>query len=455
MQIKGLIRKTESVCPKCLEPLAAAVIERDGKIFLYKECSLHGRYELLLSNEPLYYKKLDKFYFMVMNTRKPLLEYELWPTLRCNMNCSMCCFGEDRQTLETREPTCEEIELFMKDSKHNFCILSGGEPTCRKDINKIIRILKRHNKTVTINTNGLKLSDLEYLQELKNAGLDRINLQFDGFHKDIYQMLRNDDLLNKKLAILNNLKEIDMPTTINAVIVKNVNDDDLMNLIDFAVKNNFVNGINFFTICYLGGARDWSMDNYIMPDEIIDIIDKKSGQKLSRRDVFLFQKFHLAIKSFLGQRYCFYNQIYLLVRYKDSYEGIASFLNLERADPWLERYQAVYKKNKIASMLYLALATIAMLVNNKVFLIAKEIFLSGVSYFLKTGRYLKNRQFLSVSFSTGCDPYKFDNAIVQNCQNEIIGVNRQGELAHLGREGNYCINLERQLLAEREQKERI
>ncbi|MCK4994202.1 MAG: radical SAM protein [Candidatus Omnitrophica bacterium] len=449
MQIKGLIRKTESVCPKCLEPLAAAVIERDGKIFLSKECSQHGEYELLLSNEPLYYKKLDQFYFEVMKNAKPLLEYELWPTLRCNMNCSMCCFGEDRKKLETKEPTCEEIEEFIKDKKHSFYILSGGEPTCRKDIHKIIRVLKKHDKTVTINTNGLKLADLKYLQELKNSGLDRVNLQFDGFHREIYRVLRNSDLLKKKIEILDNLKVIDMPTTINAVVVKNVNDDDLINIIDFGIKNDFVSGINFFTICYLGGARNWAMDNYIMPDELIDILDKKSSQKINRKDVFIFQKLHLAIKSFLKQRYCFYNQVYLLVRYKDSYKGIASFLNLGKADPWLDRYQKAYKKNKIEAVLYLALAIMAMLTNIRVFLIAKEIFLSGISYFLKTGRYLKNRQFLSLSFSTGCDPYKFDKMIVENCQNEIIAVDAGGKLVHRGREGLFCMDFERLCVQEK------
>jgi MoaA/NifB/PqqE/SkfB family radical SAM enzyme len=447
MQIKGLIRKTESVCPKCLAPLAAAVTEREGKIFLSKECSQHGKYELLLSNQPLYYKKLDQFYFAVMKSSEPLLEYELWPTLRCNMNCLMCCFGEERKQLETTEPTCEEIEQFIKHKKHNLYILSGGEPTCREDIDKIIRVLKMHNKTVTMNTNGLKLADIKYLQELKSAGLDRINLQFDGFNKDTYPLLRDENLLNKKQLILNNLKAIDMPTTINAVIVKNIN-DDILEIIDFGVKNSFINGINFFTICYLGGAREWPMDNYIMPDEIIDIIDHKSNQKINRKDVFLFQKLHLAVKSFLGQRYCFYNQVYLLVRGEGSYQPISSFLNLARAEFWLDKYRKVYKKNRLAMSLYLGLALFSLLINIRVFLIAKEIFLSGISYFFKTDRYLKNRRFLSLSFSTGCDPYKFDKAIVENCQNEIISVNKEGQLAHLGKEGLYCLDLERKHFAD-------
>jgi hypothetical protein len=216
-----------------------------------------------------------------------------------------------------------------------------------------------------------------------------------------------------------------------------------MNLVNYAVNNDFINGINFFTLCYLGEVRSWPLDYYIMPDEVIDIICCASKNKISRAGIFRFQKLHLAVKSFLKQRYCFYNQVYLLVRGKGSYEPIESFLNLHLAEKWLDKYQAVAKSNRYAAAIFLGLAFFSLFISRKVIVIFKELLFMSFSYFFKTSSYLKNRRFLSLSFSTGCDPYKFDEAIVKNCQNEIIGQNAEGKLEHLGREGEFCINLER------------
>jgi len=438
-----LIRKTKSICPICLQSIEAFLIEENKEIFLLKECSAHGEFRIRLSKEASFYKELDRFYFSTMEGAKPLLEYELWPTLKCNMECKICCFGKNLKRFKGANPSVEDIERFIKRRNDSFYILSGGEPTCREDLESIILMLKQNGKAVTINTNGLKLINKDYLMHLRKAGLDRVNLQFDGFKEKSYQVLRGNNLLETKKKILSNLRESGTQTTINAVIARTVNDDDLMNLVNYAVNNDFINGINFFTLCYLGEVRSWPLDYYIMPDEVIDIICCASKNKISRAGIFRFQKLHLAVKSFLKQRYCFYNQVYLLVRGKGTYEPIENFLNLPLAEKWLDRYQSVAKSNRYAAVVFLGMAFLCLFVSRKAIVIFKELLFMSFSYFFKTSNYLKNRRFLSLSFSTGCDPYKFDEAIVKNCQNEIIGQNAEGTLEHLGREGEFCINFER------------
>lgn len=447
MEQVEIVRKTKSICPVCLRYLDASVINKGKQIVLLKNCDLHGQYEVLLSQTPTYYKKLDKFYFSVMSDVNSLLEYEMWPTIRCNMVCPICCFGKNRGKMETTEPSIIEIENFVKKHKHRFYILSGGEPTCREDINIIIECLKKYRKTVTINTNGLKLIDIAYIRNLQQSGLDRVNLQFDGFNKETYRILRGDDLLDKKLIVLENLKKLNFSTTINAVIARKINDNEINEFIDFAVKNDFINGINFFTICYLGEVKHWSLEHYLMPDELIDILEVKTNYKITKKSVFLFQKLHLAIKSFFKQKYCFYNQVYLLIRKKGGYEPIGNFLNLAKAEIWIDRYEKVFRRSKIISTLYLIAAFISLLSNIRVLFVIWEFYLLGLSYFFKTSHYVKNRRFFSLSFSTGCDPYKIDYAIVQNCQNEIISVgDKTGKLEFHGRDGLYCIDIERKYL---------
>lgn len=439
----NIIRKTRSLCPTCLKYIDAFIIERDRKILLSKSCLEHGSFEIILSSTPEYYKRLDQFYFTIMKGNNKLREYELWPTLKCNMNCTICCFGNALGEMEELNATCSEVEDFIKKSKVSFYILSGGEPTCHDELDKIIRIIKKYRKTVTINTNGYKLANKEYLNLLKNSGLDRVNLQFDGFQRDVYFKLRGGDFLDIKLKTISNLESINMPTIFNATIARNINEEAIGSLVDYAVKNQFVNGINFFTICSIGGGKNWPISDYIMPDEVIDILEKQSEGKISKKNIFLFNKLHLAVKSLFSQKYCFYNQIYMLIRNNDSYEPIDKLLNLPAIEPWLDRYLYIYKINKLLAKVYLVLIFPVLLLRYCSPFIIKDFLKTACSYFLKTRGYLETKRFFYISFSTGCDPYKVDYQILKNCQNEIVGPSSLGIFKYLGKDGLYCIELEK------------
>jgi pyruvate-formate lyase-activating enzyme len=444
MYSSDITRETKSICPVCLELLDAFVVQKSGRIFLSKTCPQHGQFEIILSRSPLYYKKLDEFYFAVMDEEKKLFEYEIWPTLKCNMNCIICHLGNTKQESEILEPSCTEIEDFVKKCKAPFYTLSGGEPTCREDLDKIIQVFKKYHKVVRINTNGIKLTDKRYLNDLKKAGLDRVNLQFDGFNRKAYMLLRGVDLLDIKLKVLENLNALNMPTDLNVTIARNVNEEDVAELIDYAAKNDFINGVNFFTICFLGDVRDWPLANYIMPDEVVDIIEEKTNYKITRKNVFLFQKLHLAIKSWLKQRFCLYSQIYILVRRKNYYEPIDRYLNLYKAQLFVDKYQSIYKKNKFLARTLLLITLPVSLFRWSSFKIIKELIFTAFSYFFHTSKYLKSKGFLYLSFSTGCDPYKVDYGLVRNCQDEIIHLNsNSGKLENHGRDGLYCMALDK------------
>ncbi|HQO59175.1 MAG TPA: hypothetical protein PLT76_10735, partial [Candidatus Omnitrophota bacterium] len=104
----------------------------------------------------------------------------------------------------------------------------------------------------------------------------------------------------------------------------------------------------------------------------------------------------------------------------------------------------------------LGIAVGCLFLKKKSVIILKEILLRSVSYFLKTRQYLRGSRFFSVSFSTGCDPYKFDFNIVKHCQNEIIAAQGQdGALTHLGSDGMYCMGLEKRHLIKKSKKEGI
>jgi len=438
-----LIRKTKSLCPVCLTDLDAEIQEINGQVYLLKECIKHGNFKILLSKVAKFYRKLDEYYFSIMDKEKDIFEYEIWVTMRCNMACPICHLGDNRCENKLIEPSKADFLEFLRINKSPFFVFSGGEPTCRDDLIEVIRIFKKKRRGVTIHTNGKKIVDINYLIELKKSGLDRINLQFDGFSRKTYNIFRGEDLLATKLEALNNLKKIDMPTDLNITIAKNINDKDMKDIFNFGVRHSFINSLNFFTLCYLGQVKNWPIENYIMPDEVADMLIGASNGKLTKKNIFLFQKLHLAIKSSLNQRYCLYNQLYLVIRNKDGFEPIDKYINLERAEFLLDLYAKIYKKNEILAKFILLTMIPLFLLRFSLFKISKDLLNTMFSYVFHTTAYLKSRKFLFISFCTGCDPYKFDYSIIRNCQDEIIHSGcTSSALENYGRDGNHLIKNE-------------
>jgi uncharacterized radical SAM superfamily Fe-S cluster-containing enzyme len=440
---REIIRKTHSVCPVCLELIDAIVLEKSGQVFLSKECFNHGKFEVLLSRNSNFYRKLEDFYFTIMNGKGRICEYEMWVTLKCDTDCAICHLGEETKG-PSLEPSLVEIDNFVRKSRIPFFILSGGEPTCREDLIDIIRLIKKYHKMVTIHTNGLKIRDKKYLEALKRSGLDRINLQFDGFNRQSYKLFRGNDLFDIKVKVLENLKTLNMPTDLNITIAKNVNEKEIGEIIDYAVRNSFINSLNFFTICYLAKVMDSSLNNFIMPDELATVVEEATDNKINQESIFLFQKLHLAIKSFFNQRFCLYSRIYILFRTKETYEPIDKYLNLRRAEWFLDRYKDLYKNNRIIAKIFLILTLPFVLFRFASLKIIKELVCTGFSYILMTSYHQKSKILLFINFNTCCDPYKIDYDIVPNCQDEIISLDKNsGELRNQGRDGQRAIELEK------------
>lgn len=101
-------------------------------------------------------------------------------TLRCNAHCKMCAFQEITNA-NIKELTIEEIKNFIKDISiyKPSIFLSGGEPFMRKDIFEIIDVIRRHDLTCGICTNGLFL-DKERAKELVRLNVSNVLFSLHG-----------------------------------------------------------------------------------------------------------------------------------------------------------------------------------------------------------------------------------------------------------------------------------
>ncbi len=133
--------------------------------------------------------------------------------------------------------------------------LSGGEPTIRQDLPQIIELGSNLGFShIEINTNGIQLAKEEKLvKTLKDAGTSCFYLQFDGFTSDVYRKIRGVDLLDLKLKTIENCRKYDFPVVLVPTIIKGVNDHQLGDIIQFAIKNlDVVRGITIQPVSHFG-----------------------------------------------------------------------------------------------------------------------------------------------------------------------------------------------------------
>ncbi|MBR9678278.1 MAG: radical SAM protein [Nanoarchaeota archaeon] len=198
-------------------------------------------------------------------------------TKNCNSNCKIC-YAKDRNN---DEMTLKDVKFVMSRlGKGKKIVITGGEPTTRQDLSKIIKQVKDSGNHAYLYTNGLRLSDREYVQDLKKSGIEFIILSFDGFKPDTYKKLRsNQDHLTTKLHALKNLKQEAMKTQLSYTVVQGINEKELGKTVDFAVKNNdFIKSITF-TCATPIGRFDVEIDDFLTPKDIIEILSEKGIRK--------------------------------------------------------------------------------------------------------------------------------------------------------------------------------
>jgi len=420
------IRKTQSVCPKCIKKIKADIVEEDGKAYMLKKCQKHGRFKTLLSKDANYYKKTSDFY-SALDVRKnkeflPKKEeqeyYNLFLTMNCNLKCTICHVNASDN--DYKEPSVSWIEKKLDNFKNVKIGLFGGEPTLREDLVDIIEAVKESGNIPVLHTNGIKISNYNYLKKIKEAGLVEIHLQFDGFDEKTYQIMRDRRLLDIKRKALDNIKKLNIPTILQVAISRNLNENQIKPIFDYAVKHNFVKGILYKSYSHQGRAG-LSLKNQITVDEQISIIEKETKGRVSKKGFMQFQKLFYIFLNMVRTPRCYYNHYYLVLRDGKGYKPINELINLDKIEKKVDRYKSLHKKNKIFADLYL-MFIIPKFISRQAFpllagslrLFINKTFFGKHFIFGKSDLTNKNK-FLIIEFGTICDMHNFDFESCKNC----------------------------------------
>jgi len=191
-------------------------------------------------------------------------------TDNCNFKCKYCSPEDNLDCREEKMTTKEIIELIKLFSEIGVkkVRLTGGEPMLRKDIIEIIREIKKIEKIeeITMTSNGFLLVDK--LEELKEAGLNRVNLSLDTFEKDKFKAITGKDGLDKVLLAIDKLEELDMtPIKINCVLMKNFNSNEIGDFINFVFDRKIQ--VRFIELMSMGENVEWGKDKYYSVEDVL------------------------------------------------------------------------------------------------------------------------------------------------------------------------------------------
>ena len=172
---------------------------------------------------------------------RPILSLRITITNRCNENCIYC--HHDGMVSSKDEMTPDEIHTICKIAKKigvNKIRLSGGDPLVRKDIVEIVeKIGSLDFKDISLTTNGVLLE--KYAEDLKEAGLDRVNVSLDTLNRDTYKFVTKMDYLDKAKAGILKAVEVGLyPVKINMVVMKDINTDEVKDMFNFCKEHGII-----------------------------------------------------------------------------------------------------------------------------------------------------------------------------------------------------------------------
>ncbi|HED1070405.1 GTP 3',8-cyclase MoaA [Campylobacter jejuni] len=205
-------------------------------------------------------------------------------TQRCNFRCLYCMpkIPFDYQPKENLL-SFEELFLFVKaaiDEGIEKIRITGGEPLLRKDLSIFIKMISDYKSDIdlAITTNGFLLKD--FGKDLKNAGLKRLNISLDTLDHKKAKTLAQKDVLDSVLSGIDEALNLDLKVKLNTVALKNLNDDELISLLEFAKsKKAQIRFIEFMENTHAYGKLQG-----LKRDEIIQILSQKYQIQLIKKD---------------------------------------------------------------------------------------------------------------------------------------------------------------------------
>jgi cyclic pyranopterin phosphate synthase len=193
-------------------------------------------------------------------------------TDRCNFRCTYCMPEEGMTWLDRSEVlSYEEMARVAEVCVHHFDFeairITGGEPLIRAHVVRLLEMLAPLGIDLALTTNGVKLGELAH--DLAAAGLTRVNVSLDSLRRERFLALTRRDELDRVLAGIDAALDAGLdPVKVNAVIIRGVNDDEVVDLAEFGRARGV--GVRFIEFMPLDASHEWQRDQVVAAHEILE-----------------------------------------------------------------------------------------------------------------------------------------------------------------------------------------
>jgi GTP 3',8-cyclase len=196
-------------------------------------------------------------------------------TDRCNFRCQYCMPAEGMKWLPREDIlSFEEIERFARVCIERFGFdgirLTGGEPLVRAHLPQLVERLAKLGVDVALTTNGATLK--LHAQALADAGLKRINISIDSLQAERFLELTRRDELDRVLDGIDAALAAGLhPVKLNAVMMRGINDDEVVDFATFGRERGLA--VRFIEFMPLDAEGRWSKELVVPADEIIESVN--------------------------------------------------------------------------------------------------------------------------------------------------------------------------------------
>ncbi|ARF80909.1 GTP 3',8-cyclase MoaA [Kitasatospora aureofaciens] len=192
-------------------------------------------------------------------------------TDRCNLRCTYCMPAEGLDWLPRAEVLGDdEVVRLVRIAVQRLGVrsvrLTGGEPLLRRGLPGLVARLAALGVELSLTTNGIGLARTAV--ELREAGLDRVNVSLDTLRADRFAALTRRDRIDDVFAGLAAAKAAGLdPVKVNAVPVRGVNEDEIAELASFAVEHGY--RMRFIESMPLDAQGSWDRAAMVTADEVL------------------------------------------------------------------------------------------------------------------------------------------------------------------------------------------
>lgn len=241
--------------------------------------------ERLKREKPIVYDKFIQLDQKLSKGEKPAPVIEIAYRYDCNLKCSHCF--ATRFTEKERSLSLQDMKDLSRQASelgvYQF-ILQGGEPLFWPDFDDVVNAINPKEFYMGLVTNASLLNRKKIIH-LKNIGIDKIVMSLDSYDAIQFEENRNrPGLFNHTINMLLQAKETGLRVVINALVTKQtVRAPQLLELVEFAKKHNFIVYVNFAAPI---GSWERRYDLLLDQDDADYIYDLNQQHEVIKRDIF-------------------------------------------------------------------------------------------------------------------------------------------------------------------------